>query len=239
MANAIAIVGDSGSGKSTSVGQIPELGIVGLDPTKTFIINVKGKPLPMRGWKAKYKAIDLSKPPKEGNYLATVDAALIIKTLTYINMERPDITNIVLDDFIYIMSDSFMSKALQSGFDKFNILGKSAYDVINTGINMKEDKNFILITHDDEENGKAKMKFLGKLLEDKVNPIGMFTTVLFATTSTTPQGVTSYHFITNKHMDNRGILIPAKSPIGMFEDKLIPNDMGYVLEKVENYYKGE
>ena len=104
---------------------------------------------------------------------------------------------------------------------------------------MNESKNFILITHDDEENGKSKMKFLGKLLEDKVNPIGMFTVVLFATTSTTPQGVTSYHFITNKHMDNRGILIPAKSPVGMFEDKLVPNDMGYVLEKVKEYYIGE
>lgn len=239
MANAIAIVGDSGSGKSTSIGQIPELGIRGLDPEKTFIINVKGKPLPMKGWKSKYKPIDLTKPPKEGNYLATVDSTLIIKTIAYINAERPDITNVVLDDFIYIMSDSFMSKALQSGFDKFNVLGKNAYDVINSGINMSEDKNFILMTHDDEENGKAKMKFLGRLLEDKVNPIGMFTVVLFATTITTPQNGTSYHFITNKHMDNRGILIPAKSPIGMFKDKLIPNDMGYIIEQVDNYYKGE
>ena len=42
MANAISVVGDSGSGKSTSIGQFPELGIQGLDPKETFIINVKG-----------------------------------------------------------------------------------------------------------------------------------------------------------------------------------------------------
>ena len=37
MANAIAIIGNSGSGKSTSMGQIPELGIKGLNPKETFI----------------------------------------------------------------------------------------------------------------------------------------------------------------------------------------------------------
>ena len=74
-----------------------------------------------------------------------------------------------------------------------------------------------------------------KMLEDKVNPIGMFTTVLFTTHKTSLQGVTSYYFITNKHVDERGILIPAKSPIGMFDDKLIPNDMGLVLQKMNEY----
>ncbi len=239
MANAIAIVGDSGSGKSTSIGQIPELGIQGLDPSETFLINVKGKPLPMRGWKSKYKPIDLTSPPTEGNYLATTDSELIIKTLRFINTNRKDIKNVVLDDFIYIMSEAFMAKALQSGFDKFNVLGKNAYDVMNTGINMRADINFILMTHDDEDSGKAKIKFLGKLLEDKVNPIGMFTVVLFTTSLTSPQGVTSYHFITNKHVDNRGILVPAKSPVGMFEEKLIPNDMGKVIDIVQKYYVGE
>lgn len=239
MANAIAVVGDSGSGKSTSIGQIPELGIIGLNPTETFIINVKGKPLPMKGWKTKYKPVPVDGPPSEGNYLASVDAALIIKTLQYINVNRPDIKNVVLDDFIYIMSDSFMQKALQGGYDKFNVLAKNAYDVINNGINMRDEISFILMTHDDEDNGKAKMKFLGKMLEDKVNPIGMFTTVLFTTHKTSLQGVTSYYFITNKHVDERGILIPAKSPIGMFEEKLIPNDMGYVLQQVKKYNNAE
>ena len=239
MANAIAIIGNSGSGKSTSIGQIPELGITGLDPKETFIINTKGKPLPFQGWKKSYKEIDINKPPQEGNYLATTDPVLIIKTLQYINTNRLDIKNVVLDDFIYIMSESFMQKALQGGFEKFNILAKNAYDVINTGINMRHEVNFVLMTHDDEDNGKAKMKFLGKMLEDKVNPIGMFTTVLFTTSKTSLQGVTSYHFITNQHIDERGILIPAKSPIGMFKDKLIPNDMGSVLKIVEDYYNGE
>ena len=43
MAELGAIVGESGSGKSTSLRN--------LDPTKTFIINVANKPLPIKGYK--------------------------------------------------------------------------------------------------------------------------------------------------------------------------------------------
>jgi len=236
MANAIAVVGDSGSGKSTSIGQTPELGIIGLDPKETFIINVKGKPLPFRGWKAQYKHIDVSKPPtaENGNYLATTDSALIIKTLGFINANRPEIKNVVLDDSQYIMSEEFMANALKTGYDKFNKMAKNMYDIINMGINMRDGVNFMLLTHDDEEDGKSKIKTLGKMLDDKVNLAGLFTVVLYTTTKTNMQG-TTYHFITNKHIDDRGIHIMAKSPAGMFEEKMIPNDMGLVLQKIEEY----
>ena len=162
MANAIAVVGDSGSGKSTSVGQIPELNIKGLDPKETFIINVKGKPLPIRGWKSKYTPIDITRPPTEGNYLSTTDAGLIIKTLSFINANRPEIKNVVLDDSQYIMAEEFMANALKSGYDKFNKMAKNMYDIINSGINMRDSINFIILTHDDEEDGKSKIKTLGE-----------------------------------------------------------------------------
>lgn len=170
MANAIAVVGDSGSGKSTSIGQIEELGIKGLDPKETFIVNVKGKSLPMRGWKSKYVPIDISKPPTEGNYLSTTDSGLIIKTLQFINANRPDIKNVVLDDSQYIMSEEFMANALKTGYDKFNKMAKNMYDIINTGINMRDNINFIILTHDDEEDGKSKIKTLGEYFA-QVKPI--------------------------------------------------------------------
>lgn len=79
MANAVAVVTESGFGKTTSLGQIPELGIKGLKPEETFLINVKNKPLPFRGWKNKYKPVDISKgPPKEGNYLGSCNPYDII-----------------------------------------------------------------------------------------------------------------------------------------------------------------
>lgn len=237
MANAIAVVGDSGSGKSTSLSNVPELNIKGLDPKETFIINVKGKPLPMKGWATLYKEIDVTKPPVEGNYLATTQPELIIKTLQYISANRPDIKSVVLDDAQYVMSEEFMVNALKAGYDKFNKMAKNMYDIINTGINMRKDINFIMLTHDDEEDGKSKIKTLGKMLDDKVNLAGLFTVVLYTTTKTTSQG-TTYNFITNKHIDDRGVHIPAKSPIGMFEEKIIPNDLGYVLDVINEYNNG-
>lgn len=235
MATGIIIIGDSGSGKSTSIGNIEELNMIGLDPTETVIINAKGKPLPFHGWKNKYK----DKVSEGGNYFASVDATSIIDVLKYISNNRLDIKNVVIDDYQYIIADQFMRDALQAGFDKFNRLAKNAYDIIKTGLDMREDLNFIMLTHSDEENGKYKMKTLGKMLEDKINPIGLFTIALFTTHKTGLNNATTYHFVTNQHLDERGIIIPAKSPFGMFKEKLIPNDMGFVIDKIKKYNEGE
>ena len=236
MSNAIAIVGDTSSGKSTSYLPNPALNIVGLDPAKTFLINIKDKPLPSKGFHRLYRHFDPTQPPVEGNYLATIDHNLIIKTINFIGTNRPDIENILVDDFQYVMSDMFMAKALQGGFEKFSQIGKAAYDILNAGINLPANKNFIILSHDDEENGKAKLRTIGKLLDEKVNPLGLFTTVLFASYKVAPSGQVSYNFITNKHVDLRGILIPAKSPYGMFDEIIIPNDLGYVIQKSVEYY---
>lgn len=73
-----------------------------------------------------------------------------------------------------------------------------------------------------------------KMLKDKVNLAGLFTCVLYTNVKTTMQGST-YTFITNQIIDDRGIYVMAKSPFGMFEDKQIPNDMGLVLQKIEEF----
>ena len=75
-----------------------EGGIIGLDPKETFIINIKDKPLPMRGWQGKYIPIRPGVAPTEGNYFASADAQEIIKVISYVGSNRPDIKNIVLDD---------------------------------------------------------------------------------------------------------------------------------------------
>jgi hypothetical protein len=132
------------------------------------------------------------------------------------------------------MSEEFMANALKAGYDKFNKMAKNMYDVINAGLLLPADKNFILLTHSEENDGKTDIKTLGKMLSDKVNLAGLFTVVLYTNVKTNLQGST-YTFITNQHIDDRGIYIMAKSPRGMFEEKLIPNDMGLVLKKIEEY----
>jgi len=234
MANAIAIVGESGTGKSTSLAQAPDIGIIGLVPEETFIINIKDKPLPFRGWKRQYTPIPVGAPPTTGNYFASTDTPSILKVLQYIGSNRPDIKNVVIDDSQYVMSQEFMENALKTGYDKFNKMAKNMFDIINTGISLPNDKNFFLLTHSEENEGRTDIKTLGKMLSDKVNLAGLFTVVLYTNVKTNLQGST-YNFVTNQYIDDRGTYIMAKSPRGMFEDKLIPNDLGYVLQKIQEY----
>ena len=58
----VLILAPSGFGKSTSIGQLPEYGIIGLDPKDTYIISVTSKPLPFKGSSKIYPVTtDLSK----------------------------------------------------------------------------------------------------------------------------------------------------------------------------------
>ncbi len=239
MANGIAIVAHTGYGKSTAIGHIPELDIQGLDPKETFIVNVKGKPLPFKGWKKAYETVPNGAPPDKGNYLATTKAKLIVDTLEYINANRSDIKNVVLDDFQYIMSEQFMSDALKKGYDKFNVLAKNAFDVINAGLKMRDDINFFVLTH--AENTETtygtdyKIKTIGKMLDDKITLEGLFTIVLYGRqTFDGKEQKTSKMFVTN--YDGQ---YPAKSPVGMFGNVYIPNDLGYVVQHVNSYYHGD
>ena len=88
MANLIAVVGASGSGKSSSLRT--------LKPEETFIINVASKPLPFKGWRSKYTIWNKENP--DGNYINTSNVTTIGQILNYINLKRPEIKNVIIDD---------------------------------------------------------------------------------------------------------------------------------------------
>lgn len=236
MSNAIAVITPSGFGKSTSYNKIPELGIEGVNPQETLLINVKDKPLPARGWKKNYTPFDLTQPPLTGNYLATTDHALIIKTMNYFDAKRPDIKNIIIDDGQYLMAEEFMANALKTGFEKFSKMAKNMYDVINAGIKLRHDMNFIFLCHEEEvKDGTFRMKTIGKMLDEKVTLEGLFTIVFYGkTTFNSTEKKSTKQFVTN--FDGS---YPAKSPVGMFPELYIPNDLGAALKIVNSYYNGE
>lgn len=192
------------------------------------------KPLPFRNSRKQYgKLIS-----EGGNYASATDSPTIIKILEHLN-EREDIKNIVVDDFQYIMSDEFLSKVSKKGYDKFNEIAKHAYDVITYGKKLRPDINFICITHSEynEKINSWAMKTIGKLLEDKVVLEGLFTVILYALVSfDMKEKKPIYNFVTNKYLDSSNNEVMAKSPVGMFDDLLIPNDLGFVIKKAEEYY---
>lgn len=240
MAKSIAIVADSGFGKSTALAKIEQIGHLGLNPKETLIINIKNKPLPFKGWKQHYLPIKSKEDLAKGNYLAASDYQIIIDTLKYFNDNRKEIINVVIDDFQYLMADNYMKDALKAGFDKFNKLAKYTYDVLNAGLNMRDNVNFIILTHSEvvetqDFGTDYKMKTIGKMLDDKVKLEGLFTVVLYGKSSfDSKEKVAKRYFVTNR--DGQ---YPSKSPFGMFDDLYINNDLGLVIDTMNKYYEGE
>ena len=109
------ILAKSGFGKSTSIGEIPELGIKGLDPKETYLISCVNKPLPFRGAAGKYKITTLAKIA-EGNRIITNDAKEVASIIEM--LANSPFKNIVLDDMNYISQDFYMKNALKGGWDR-------------------------------------------------------------------------------------------------------------------------
>lgn len=214
----VLIIGESGAGKSTSIRT--------LDPKETFIINTINKPLPFKTATKNYRTLS-SKDDLEGNMLGTDRAASIIRVINAIDKERPHIKNLILDDFQYVMANEFMRRALEKGYEKFSEIGQNAWSIINALNSCRDDLTTIVLSHSETNDmtGKVKCKTIGKMVDDKVCLEGMFTIVLQSAV------IDGKHVFITQH-DGMSV---AKSPLGMFEEKLIPNDLQFVINAIKNY----
>lgn len=109
------------------------------------------------------------------------------------------------------------------------------FEAIN---NVPEDKNIICLAHYEEykdKNGDSlsyRYKSTGNMVDSYITPEGKFETVLFGKSYFNESEKKSMRvFVTND--DGQ---FPAKSPVGMFEELYIPNDLGYVISQIEKYY---
>lgn len=217
MSNTSLIIGESGTGKSTSIRN--------LNPSETFIINVLNKPLPFKGYKSSYTKI--SSDAKTGNYYSSDDYQRIEQLIKKINAERLEIKTLIIDDFQYLMANEFMRRALERGYDKFSEIAKNAHSLLKLLPTLRDDLDVFILTHSESnEQGKMKIKTIGKMLDEKITIEGMYAMVL-----QTELTDGDYHFITQG--DARHI---AKSPMGMFNTRNIPNDLAFVKEQMSQYY---
>lgn len=233
----ILVLATSGFGKSTSLGKIPELGINGLNPKETFLITVTNKGLPFRGWKNDYIHVPIGTPPTTGNFLISNNGEDIRKHIEYFVANRPEIINYVIDDTNYIMQDYYMDNALAKGYDVFKNIGFFMNGIFKAAYKIPQDKNFIMMMHyeteDDGFNKSYKAKTVGKAVDQYITIEGKFEVVLYGKQAM-DEGTKKVikQFVTN--FDGQ---YPAKSPIGMFEDIYILNDMGLVVNKIDEYNK--
>lgn len=157
MAEKILIMGESGTGKSTSIRNC--------DPSITAIVNPVGKPLPFRGSK-KFTSLN-----------GETDANKICDFMKKQAANGKKI--IIVDDFQYILSVPYMNRIKESGWDKWNDFGENYFKIIDICKELPEDVCVYYLTHCETlENGITTVKLIGKLLREKITIEGLFTIVL-------------------------------------------------------------
>lgn len=172
------------------------------------VINVSGKALPFKN--------------KLG-ILKTDNYTSIIKAL-----DKTKSKTIVIDDSQYLMANEYMRRAKEPGFQKFTDIGQNFWALIQKVYSMPDDVIVYFVGHTETDaNGKEKFKTIGKMLDEKVTVEGYFTIVLKAQSN---DG--HYVFATQTNGNDT-----AKSPIGMFTDYEIENDLKEVDIRIREFYE--
>lgn len=207
MAQKILIMGESGTGKSTSLRN--------LDPEITAVVNPVGKPLPFKSSNGKFTM--LNNETKSSNITAWMKGqAKVGKKI------------LIVDDFQYLLSIPYMNRIHEGGWDKWNDFGDDYFKLIDVCADLPADVRVYYLSHCETlDNGITTIKLIGKLLREKITIEGLFTIVL--RTSVIDQ---KYFFLTqNSGKDT------VKSPMGMFSEYAVENDLAYIDDKVCNYYE--
>lgn len=214
MSIACMIIGESGTGKSTSMRN--------LDPEKTLLIQAVKKPLPFRStnWKPVVKG-------HGGSVFVTDNSAHIVGA-----MQRTDKEIIVIDDFQYVLANEFMRRVTDNetgngAFAKYNEIARHAWDVLMASTSLPDNKRVYILSHTSTDDfGKTKIKTIGKLLDEKIVMEGLVTIVLRTIVANG-----DYMFSTKNNGQDT-----VKSPIGLFESDLIENDLAAVDAAITAYY---
>lgn len=223
MGTALLVVGASGTGKSASLRNLAS--------EETFIINVVGKPLPFRG--KGYSLVSDANPT--GNVYSSDKASKIVNAIKNVNKDRPEIKYLIIDDAQYVMANDYMTHAMDVGYTKFNKIGQDFFLITNTLLSLRSDLHVAFMFHDDSSqsaDGKRmrNAKTIGKMFDQYITLEGLFSVVLFTNTSFEDKKM-SYGFATQTDGETT-----AKSPMGLFSDKIIDNDLKLVFDAMDEYY---
>lgn len=203
----VLIVGKSGSGKTASMRNCAN------NPNFN-VIKVLDKPFPFKG---------------DINSGASDEYNQVMKWLIQFPAQ-----SIVIDDAGYLITNMFMKGHANAGagnavFSFYNKIGDHFWNLIQfIKEKLPENKIVYIIMHEDtDEFGNIRPKTIGKLLDEKVCIEGMFSIVLRCAVKN------GKHVFLTQTTEND----VAKSPIGMFEDVEIDNDLAFVDATIRKYYE--
>jgi ABC-type oligopeptide transport system ATPase subunit len=215
MSRAIAVMGESGSGKTTAMRT--------LNPKETYYIDCDGKGLSWKGWRQQYNKENV-------NYFRSDNQDSIVALMSRISEKKPEIKNIVIDTANSIMVADEFRRMKEKGYDKWQDLAMSVYTITTTASKLRDDLNVIVLFHvqieKDENTGRQFTRILtnGKML-NKVGLEKYFTTVLLSKRDENGE----YVFETKTNNST------VKTPLDAFDKDQIPNDMQAVLDVLKEY----
>lgn len=210
MSIATLILGNSGSGKSYSLRN--------LDPANTMLIQCIKKPLPFKatGWKTR------SSPTDKGNIIQTDDPLRIEQIMRKSHQEV-----VVIDDFQAMMVNMLMSRSSEKGYDKFTDLAKSVWNIFNAAGDLAPNRRVYIMAHTQTDDfGNIRLKTVGKMVDQTLVPEGYFSIVLRT------------ELINNNYLlsTQTNGMDCCKSPVGMFDDFHICNDLAVADAAIYKFY---
>ena len=177
------------------------------EPGEVAVFDVAGKPLPFR------KRLDVAHRPSYG---------VIMKKLKE-NSRRA----YVIDDANYLMAFQNFALASVKGYDKFTTMAVNFEQLLEASNATDEDTVTYYLMHPEyDADGRMKPKSIGKMLDSQLCIEGMFPIVLVA-----QRMEDGYRFVTQTDGNT-----PAKTPMGMFPDVIIDNDLKMVDSAIRDYW---
>ena len=172
------------------------------------VFNVASKPLPFRA------------------NLKTVNAVNYDQIKA--SLRRNTLNAYAIDDSQYLMVFEEFNRAKESGYGKFTDMAQNFYNLVQTAIKETTDDTIVYFLHhtDIDETGHIKAKTVGKMIDAHLTLEGMFPIVLLTGTDGT-----QYWFETQSDG-----YTTCKSPLGMFTEKRIENDLKAVDSTIRDYW---
>lgn len=215
MSRAILVMGESGSGKTTSLRN--------LDPKETYFIDCDGKGLSWKGWREQYNKANK-------NYRRENRPDEVHELMKGISDKCPQIKYIIVDTLNAIMVADEVRRSKEKGFDKWVDLANCLFEIVTNASDLREDLTVICTAHTQTEVDETTGERFTRMLTNgkKLNKIGIekyFTTVFLAKRDA------DGNFIFETQANNS----TAKTPLGAFETETIPNDIAEAMKILKDY----
>lgn len=225
MALPILLLGDVGTGKSTSFRN--------LNPKETVFIFPNSKDLPWEGAMEDY-SVD-----KKNLWLTTQfrnddpKSPGAMQIIQAVNLHAPHVKTLIIEDITHFMTNRMMSDPFikNENYSKWNHFGADVFSIaVKDFETFRDDLTIIIVGHTElKDNGVVGMLTAGKLLDNTVKLPGYFT-YAFHTRVFKVNNKLEYKFQTH----NDGVFL-AKSPLGCFTEDYVDNDMQAVINRIREF----